>query len=306
MNARVAIVVVTYNSSELLAPLVASLPAAAGENVSWQLIIADNLSQDDTVSRLRQLAPECTIIEMGRNAGYAAGINAAVQHSGDQDAYLILNPDVRLRPGCIETLVQTLERTGVGIAVPRLEDGDGDLILSMRREPSIIRAVGDALFGAERAGRHEALGEIVSDPDRYSRPTTCDWAEGSTQLVSVACWIACGPWDERYFLYSEEADFDLRARDAGYATWYEPTAIATHLEGGSAESPGLWTLLQLNRVRMFRQRHTLPTTAVFWLATVAREASRSLLGKQTSRAALKALVDPRRLREIPGPHSIRR
>ena len=76
-------------------------------------------------------------------------------------------------------------------------------------------------------------------------------------MLSRDCWHACGPWDESFFLYSEEADFDLRARDAGFATVYEPSAGAVHLEGDSGNSPQLWTLLQLNRVRHFRRRHAL-------------------------------------------------
>jgi GT2 family glycosyltransferase len=132
-----------------------------------------------------------------------------------------------------------------------------------------------------------------------------DWAEGSTQLISAECWRTCGPWDESYFLYSEEAEFDLRARDAGLGTRYVPTALATHLEGGSAGSPGLWRLLVLNRVRLFRQRNGRVRAVPFWLATTLRELSRAVLGKPTSRAALRGLCSPTRWREVPGPEAIR-
>jgi len=71
----VAIVVVTYNSAALLADLIASLPAGLGE-VPYHLIFADNASADDSVAVARRLAPAATVLEVGRNAGYAAGINA--------------------------------------------------------------------------------------------------------------------------------------------------------------------------------------------------------------------------------------
>ena len=112
------------------------------------------------------------------------------------------------------------------------------------------------------------------------------------------------PGTRAYFLYSEEADFDLRARDAGFATVYEPSAGAVHLEGDSGTSPQLWALLQLNRVRHFRRRHALAPAAAFWFATVLREVSRAILGKAQSRRALAALLSIRRLQAMPGAHSV--
>jgi N-acetylglucosaminyl-diphospho-decaprenol L-rhamnosyltransferase len=299
----VAVLVVTYNSAGLVADLLRSL-ADGLAGVSWHLTIADNASADDTVRTLRELAPEATIVEMGRNAGYAAGINAAARAAGPRTALLVLNPDVRLAVGCVAELLSRLS-PGTGLVVPRLVDGHSRLVLSMRREPTVLRAWGDALLGARRAGRIPLLGEVVTSPASYGQPAVTDWAEGSTLLIGAECWNRCAPWDEGFFLYSEETDFALRARDAGYVTRYVPTARATHLEGGSAQSPPLWTLLALNRVRLFRLRHGRVSTAAYWAALVCREASRALLGKPTSRSALKALVSRRRLREPRGPESVR-
>ncbi|GAA1822198.1 glycosyltransferase family 2 protein [Microlunatus capsulatus] len=298
----IAIVVVTFNSAGLVADLVASLPTS--EAFTWHLVVADNDSMDGTVQEVRAQAPAADVVQMGRNAGYAAGINAAVLAAGRRDAYLVLNPDVRLHAGCVEGLLDALDQPGVGIAVPRLSDGLGQLILSMRREPTVVRVLADLALGAERAGRIGTLGEVVSDPRRYDRSTSTPWAEGSTQLVSHACWEACGPWDESFFLYSEEADFDLRAGDLGYSTRYVPDARATHLEGGSAGSPPLWALLQVNRVRLHRKRNGRVAALAFWSAVVLRELSRACLGRPTSRAALAFLLDPRRLREPAGPWSL--
>ena len=302
-DTTVAVVVVTYNSERLLDDLFASFDEGL-KGVRWHLTVADNASADGTVPLLRRLAPAATIVEMGRNAGYAAGINAAVRASPPHSAILVLNPDVRLMPGCVAELLGAL-RPGTGLVVPRLVNGKSELIESLRREPTVLRAWGDALLGARRAGRYATLGEVVTDRRRYDGETVADWAEGSTLLISAECWLRCSPWDESFFMYSEETDFGLRAHDAGFEIRYVPTAHAVHLEGGSAQSPGLWTLLMLNRVRLFRRRNGRIRTAAYWAALVIREASRASLGQATSRAAVKALVNPRRLRESPGPHSVR-
>ena len=297
---RVAICVVTYNSATLLEGLIDSLPAGAGD-VAWQLVIADNASADDTVATVRRLAPEARVVQLGRNAGYAAGVNAATRAADPFTAALVLNPDVRLEPGCLPELLTAIRAPGVGIAVPRLADAAGELILSQRREPTVTRALADALVGAERAGRTVRFGEVVSDPARYLEASSIDWAEGSTQLITAECLRTCGPWDESFFLYSEETEFDLRAGDHGLAVRYVPTARAIHLEGDSAGSPELWPLLVLNRVKLFRRRNGLPRAVAFWWAVVLREASRAALGRATSRAALRRLVDPSRFGELLAP-----
>jgi N-acetylglucosaminyl-diphospho-decaprenol L-rhamnosyltransferase len=300
---RVTVVVVTFNSADVVPGLLASLPAGLG-SLDSTLVVVDNGSSDGTVEVVHSIAPEAVVVRSARNGGYAAGINLAVAQVPDGAAVLVLNPDVRLAPGCVPELVTALRRTGAGIVVPRLDDAEGRLILSRRREPTLRRALADALLGAERAGRIADLGEVISDPHGYGHEVPTDWAEGSTQLISARCWAAVGPWDESYFLYSEETDFALRARDAGFATYFVPTARAVHLEGGSAGNPALWRLLVVNRLRLYGRRHGAVATACFWAVLVAREASRAALGKRTSRAAFRALVSLRYLRQAPGPHSI--
>ena len=296
----VAVVVVTYHSERLLADLLASLGPGL-DGVRWHLTVADNASADGTVAALRRLAPDATVVEMGRNAGYAAGINAAVEAAAPHDAILILNPDIRLAPGSGRELLAVLDRPGTGIVVPRLERGDGSFIPVLRREPTALRAMGDAVLGARRAGRFAALGELVVGDEHYRTESTADWAAGSAQLVSRECWDRCGPWDESFFLYSEETDFALRARDAGFATRLAPSALAVHLEGDSKHSPRLWALLTLNRVRLYRRRHRSPAVAAYWGALLLREASRAVLGSRASRTAARALMSPARLKAAPGP-----
>lgn len=291
--------IITFNSSGVIGGLLESLEDGFGD-ITYRIVVADNASSDDTVAVVRELAPDARIVETGRNGGYAAGINAAVDAYPGSTAILVLNPDVRLYPGCVPELMRGLSKPGTGIAVPRLFDAKGELIESMRREPTVLGALGEAVLGVRRAGRISRLGEVVSNPEEYERETIVAWAEGSTQLISAQCWDRCGPWDESFFMYAEEADFDLRAGDAGMATRYIPSARATHLEGGT--SPALWSMLAVNRVRLFRRRNGRAKTGFFWFAALLREAIRAASGRETSRAAMFALLSRRRLLEPPGPH----
>ncbi|MFI8304453.1 glycosyltransferase family 2 protein [Streptomyces sp. NPDC085927] len=296
----VAVIVVTWNSAPVLPGFLATLEDGMA-GLDWRLVVADNDSADDTVEVLRTLAPGATVVQTGRNAGYAAGINAALAAAGDFGAALVCNPDVRMRQGCAERLVHRLG-DGTGIAVPLLyEEGRDTPHHSLRRESSVTRALGEALIGNRRAGRFPWLSEIVTDPAAYRRPTRADWATGALMAVSADCRAACGPWDESFFLYSEETEFCLRARDLGYATRLEPTAEAVHLGGDSRVSPRLWTLLTLNRVRLYGRRNGALATAGFRAAVFLREVSRAALGRKASRAAAARLLRPGALRTTPGP-----
>ncbi|WP_330300152.1 glycosyltransferase family 2 protein [Streptomyces sp. NBC_00503] len=308
----VAVLVVTWNSARVIPEFLASLPEGMA-GTDWHLVVADNDSADDTVDLIRSLAPDATVVQTGRNAGYAAGVNtalaAAAGRPGGFRAALVCNPDIRMRRGAAKLLVDALGapldgRDGggrVGISVPLLYEEDGTLTHSLRRESRVTRALGEAVIGNRRAGRFPLWSELVTDPSAYARATVADWATGALMAISRECLDACGAWDESFFLYSEETEYCLRAGDRGYATRLEPAASAVHLGGDSQVSPRLWTLLTLNRVRLYGRRHGAAATAAFRAAVLLRETSRAALGRPASLAAARALASPSALRATPGP-----
>ncbi len=299
----IAVLVVTWNSAKVIDGLLASL-RAGHEGVDWHLVVADNDSADDTTARIEAWAKQnpdvlCRVVRTGGNLGYAAGINAALANSERHDAVLVLNPDVRLHEGAVARMYAFIDAATsddhdggqrTGIVVPRILDEDGNLAYSLRREPTLLRALGEATLGA-RAGRFAPLGELVIDESAYQRPAVADWATGAIMLISAACFKACGPWDESFFLYSEETEFALRARDHGFLTRLAPQASATHIGGESSVSPELWTLVMSNRVKLYRRRHALPASVAYWGAALLREAPRAALGQERSRSAVKALLN---------------
>jgi GT2 family glycosyltransferase len=283
----VLVVVVTYNSSDLIADLVASLPAGLA-GLSWQLVVADNDSRDDTVEVLSRHAPDAVVVEMGRNAGYSAGINAAVAAGKRSDSVLILNPDSRLHEKSAAAMRRRLQDDRVGIVAPRLLDIHGGLVLTLRREPGIRRALGDAVMGAMRAGRYATWGEMVVDTDAYATESTADWVAAPALLVSRDCIDTCGPWDESFFLYSEETEFCLRARNLGYRLVLAPDALVSHLGGESQTSRQLYTLVVVNRIRLYQRSHGAAASAAFWFITALRELTRS--ARPISRHAFVTLL----------------
>ncbi|MGH8929531.1 MAG: glycosyltransferase family 2 protein [Egibacteraceae bacterium] len=288
----VTLAVVTYNSALLLPRFLSALPAALEGVGSYELTVVDNASTDDTLEVARTYASGATVVALDHNSGYAGGVNAALATSQPSAAIYVLNPDTILQPGSVRILLDALESPGVGIAVPRMLSADGRLDASLRREPTLTRALGTALLG-KRAGRWAALGENVLDPECYCRSTTADWAVGAALMVSRACATAVGPWDETFFLYSEETDFCLRARDLGFGLRLVPDAVVIHI-GGRYPSECLYSMLVWNKYRLYRRRHGVVRATAFRCALILGEALRAAAGKPLSKAALAALLIPAR------------
>jgi GT2 family glycosyltransferase len=291
------IVVVCYNSARHIEKLLDSLPAAT-RGLRTRCVVVDNSSQDATMAIVRSRA-DVIAVDAGGNIGYAGAINLARARIGSCSALLILNPDLVLEADAVVRLWQALEHGDVGVAVPMLlSAADGSLYFSTRREPSLTRAVGDALFGNHWGGRPGWLSETVRDTAAYQQPRDVTWAGGAAMLVSAACDLAVGDWDEqRFFLYSEETDFATRARRAGFRLRYVPTARARHVDGGSGRSPALATLMAVNRVRYYEKYHRRTAAFLFRGAVALHHLVRAADPDQ--RVALKTLLRRSRWPDLP-------
>jgi GT2 family glycosyltransferase len=299
---RIAIVIVTYNSADVLMGCLRSLTDSSQGVRFTDVVVVDNASRDDSVTIAKNMTDlPIRIVELGRNAGYAAAINAGTEvlNLEEFDAVFVMNPDCRLRPGSLAALAGSLREEGRGITVPRLINPDGTLQPSLRRRPSVRRAVVEAVLGGHLAGRIGTFGELITDPREYERPHAAVWATGAAMLISVLAMQQIGLWDESFLLYSEETDFALRGADLGWTLWFEPAALVEHIGGEAGTNPMLAALLCVNKVRLFRRRRGAAASLVYYLAVVFGEGARALMGRRTSRAAVVALVRPsRRIRTL--------
>jgi GT2 family glycosyltransferase len=279
----IAAVVVTYNSDRHIADLLDSIPSAMGE-LTYSVVVVDNGSTDCTLDVLGDRT-DCVVVR-SHNDGYAAGMNRAVQSSPDASAILILNPDATLDPLCVPAMMEVLRRPGTGVVAPRVREADGSLSPTLRRGPSMGRVGGLSFTG------WPAFTERIEDPAEYSTEHEVEWAVGAILLVDSECYTALGGMDESYFLYSEETDFSLRAKDTGWATVYTPAAGAMHVGGGSGESATTHTMKILNRVRLYRRRRGTLLASIYFGLTVLTEVRRAVLGHDKSWSTLRALVRP--------------
>ena len=247
-----AVIIVTYNSARYITDLIRSLSPAAPE-ITLRIVVVDNASTDATVRLVRSFGG-VTCIETGVNLGYAGGINVGRKHVGACSALLILNPDAVVEPAALGHMFAALADPAIGIVAPMLIDQRGHRYPSQRRRPTVPRAIGDALLGANLRSRPGWLTEMVWDEDSYSYCHSIDWATGAVLLISDACDQAVGEWDESFFLYSEETDYAARAHALGFQAVYVPSARVLHSGGGSSQSSDLIALRAVSRVK-YMEKH---------------------------------------------------
>lgn len=267
----VVVVVVTYLSESDIDPLVESLRREAATH-RMRLVIVDNGSTDLTVARAESHR-DVVVVATGCNLGYSGGINRARDAVGEARAVLVLNPDTRMVPGCIADLQHRMSASRADLVVPALETPDGVRSRSLRREPTVWRRLGDAVFGRFWDSRPPFLSETVRRASDYDAAHPIDWATGAALLISAHAAELIGDWDERFFLYSEETDYFRRARDLGLTVWYEPAARVVHREGGSGGSPELVALMVVNSIR-YVEKHNPAAAPVHRVVVALHELRR--------------------------------
>ena len=292
---RIAVVIVTHNSADVVGGCLAALPASAKDVELTDVIVVDNASTDESLRVAKEAAGQpVEIVQLDRNAGYAAGLNAGVDvlaGGREPDAVLVINPDCRLRPRTLAVMADALSGPRRGIVAPRLLNLDGTLQPTLRREPTVIGALAEALIGGRLADRL-GIGELVFDKASHDRAGPAAWATGAALLISWDALVQVGPWNESFMLYSEETEFIFRAADYGWTMWYEPRAVVDHRGGESGTNPGLAALLNVNKVRLYRSRHGRGASTAYWVAVLLGASLRAVTGSRTAQASVIALLRP--------------
>jgi GT2 family glycosyltransferase len=288
----VSIIIVTYNSGSTLPGLLNSLVEGLEGVQDFEIVVVDNDSADTSVDLALAHPIGARVIRMSRNAGYAAGINAATSTIPPERNFLILNPDIRLLPGSVRVLLKHLSDAGVGVAVPQILNEDGTLSLSLRQEPSVLTAWFDTLLGTKLAAK-AGISEVVDNQVLYARGGSVEWATGAALMIAARTRAVVGDWDESFFLYSEEVEYLRRVREIGLSVVYVPSSKVVHIGGEYHDNPRLSALMTTNRIRYFRRYHGPVATVLFRLGIIVGAAMRFALGPG-HRAALQAALTPLR------------
>jgi N-acetylglucosaminyl-diphospho-decaprenol L-rhamnosyltransferase len=234
------VVVVAYRSSACLRRCVEPLSGVDGVRV----FVADNGCPDDSTATVADLPLE--IVRMGRNRGFGAACNVAAKR-GDGESILFLNPDAQIDPDALGPLMRAAR---AGASGPLIRNGPHEIHYSVRRDPRLASTFAEAVFLHHLLPRAIWATELVRDG--YDTRQPAEWLSGAALCVDRAAFERIGGFDERFFLYSEDADLCRRLRSAGFSVTFEPATVARHEGGASAPAPGQAALKAHARIRYAR------------------------------------------------------
>jgi GT2 family glycosyltransferase len=206
-----------------------------------EVVVTDNASGDGSADRIADVIAHENMSAWARceplpkNGGYAYGNNAPIRsalHRATPPEYvLLLNPDTELLPGAINALLAFMRaHPECAIAGSRLIDEQGKTHCSAFNFPSAWSELdrGIELGLVSRLLAKHTVARPIPD-----QPTEVDWVAGASMMVRRDVFEHVGLIDEAYFLYFEEVDFLLRAKRAGFRTYYVPDSRVIHHMGAS-------------------------------------------------------------------------
>ncbi|MBA4608132.1 glycosyltransferase family 2 protein [Aeromicrobium sp. Marseille-Q0843] len=254
--ADLAIVIVTYNSADWVGRCLDSLPAALGD-LSAELVVVDNASVDDSAEVVQRHAPHARLLRNDANVGFARAVNQGAAASS-APWVLMLNPDMDARPGSLAELVDFARRhPGHGMYGGRTLTTEGDLEPSSCWGLPSLWSTFCFASGLSTVFRHST----VFDPEslgRWPRDTVREvgMITGCLLLVERDLWNRLGGFDERYFVYGEDADLSARARSLGARPVIDPAVEVVHAVGRSSEgTAGSKPLLLAGKITYARTHH---------------------------------------------------
>lgn len=240
MDLQVAVVVVSYNTRDLLLDCLASvLESTQGRSI--ELVIVDNASEDGSYEAVREAHPHAAAMRNSTNLGFGAACNQGIRATSSK-FILLLNSDARLTAQAFQSLCDCLEQNErCGAAGCRLIDTAGAEVVNTR---NFLTPLNQAF---ELAGIKLGLGRLrrTRRPNLGRNLVDCsvDWIDGACLMLRRAALAEAGLFDERFFMYSEDEDLCFRLRKRGWLVCFCGAGTAVHR--GAASS-------QLHKIEMLR------------------------------------------------------
>lgn len=251
-----SVVIVNWNTRELLRACLSSLRAALGASpLQSEVIVVDNASSDGSARIVAEEFPEVRLEANAENSNYAAGNNQGLRLASGE-FILLLNPDTVVPAGAPEALVEYLrQHPQAGLVAPALVHPDGRLQDSVRGFPT-PRALAGELLRLRRLFPGSEWASYFPRDLPSDRPVAVDQPMTSALLLRKSALEEVGPFDEQFPLFFNDVDLCYRLKQAGWEIVYDPRVRIVHHVGASTRQiPVRAILLSHEGLRRFYATH---------------------------------------------------
>lgn len=240
---KVAIIILNYNGEKDTIECLESVQKLSTGNYELLVIVVDNASKDESVSKIKAQFPDIVILENKDNLGFSGGNNVGIKYALNKGAsyVLVLNNDTFLHKDLLKELITVIEKEkNIGIVAPKIYFAPGFEFHKDRYKKDelgkVIWYAGGIMDWKNIIGHHRGVDEI--DKGQYDNIEENGFASGNCMLVKKEVFEKVGLFDERYFLYYEDNDFCFRVKKAGYKIVFAPKGILWHKNASSAGGSG--------------------------------------------------------------------
>lgn len=260
LSPKIAIVILNWNGQKHLEKFLPSVAASGYGNL--EIIVADNGSQDESISFLQEKYPAIRIIRFTENYGYAKGYNEALKQVA-ADYYVLLNSDVEVTPGWLNHQATLLENDKtIAACQPK--------ILSYQNK-KMFEYAGAAGGWLDRYGYPFAKGRVFDiceeDHGQYDQSEPIFWASGAALFIRSSVFHEMQGFDEYFFAHQEEIDLCWRIQLAGYQIYSCPASVIYHVGGGTLpRGNSLKTYLNFRNNRIMLSKN-IPAGKKIWIMT---------------------------------------
>ncbi len=251
-----SIIIVNYNVKEFLQNLLHSIDKAL-QNLSSEIIVVDNASDDGSVELIKSKFPSVKLIENKTNLGFGKANNQALKIA--EGKYLLLiNPDAIVSEDTFTKMIEFLEgQKDAGLAGCKILNPDGSLQLACRRSfpgpwTSFCKVTGlSNLFPNSKMFARYNL-TYLNENQTYE----VDAISGSFMLLKREVYEKLGGFDEQFFMYGEDLDLCYRIQKAGFKVFYVHTTQVIHYKGESTKRSSMdETKIFYNAMHLFVKKH---------------------------------------------------
>ncbi|WP_171239013.1 glycosyltransferase family 2 protein [Ruegeria sp. HKCCA5763] len=277
-DCAISIVIVSWNTRDILKDCLDSITNQT--TLTHEVIVVDNASTDGTPDMVRQHFPGVTLIANSDNRGFAAANNQGLEIATG-DKLLLLNPDTIILDHAIDVMSGWLDaHPDVGCVGCQVLENLETIQLTCFADPGPL-SLAVIEFGLKRLFPWPEYG----DWDRKTQRDV-DVVSGMFMLVPRPVFEKVGLLDDAFFIYSEEADWCRRIRNAGWRCVFAPEARILHLEGGSKSTAQIESRMYVQKQKsktIYARKHygrggELLTRAIFVTSALLRGVAFGLLG----------------------------
>lgn len=285
----IAVIVITYNSSHFISKCLRSVSENASGKFRLFFVLIDNNSSDSSIEIIKDLENEdCIVVSNKKNIGFANAVNQGIKlakKNFSPDHYLLLNPDATLHNNALDQLLHYSKQNENSLCSP--------LIIDQKNKGYWF--CGAQINWINQKSQH------LTKPQNNTEPYQSDILSGCCLWIPKDLAEKIGSFDERFYLYYEDADYCIRANKLNITSLVIPTAICYHTESQSSTTETKCRHLVKSGLLFFHKHSSWYFKVYFWITFYARFFYHNLITHKS--CVIRGMKDFQKQKNLPKTHN---